>query len=47
MVADGRLVRVGEEVMRTGNAFYVVWQRERGVGKNAGMLRDWLVAEAG
>ena len=46
MVADGRLVRVGNVTLWTGNAFYVVWQRERGLGKNAGMVRDWLVREA-
>ena len=47
MIADGRLARMGNVAMRTGDAFYVVWQRGRGLGKNAGLVRDWLVREAG
>jgi hypothetical protein len=31
-------------VLRTGNAFRVVWPADRDIGENARRVRDWLLS---
>jgi DNA-binding transcriptional LysR family regulator len=45
LLAEGRLVDMTGHVMRTGSAFYVVWQRDRGLSGDAEKVRDWLMGE--
>ena len=45
LLAEGRLVDMTGHVMRTGSAFYVVWQRDRGLSADAERVRDWLMGE--
>jgi DNA-binding transcriptional LysR family regulator len=45
LLAEGRLTDMTGHVMRTGSAFYVVWQRDRGLGGDAERVRDWLMGE--
>ena len=45
LLAEGRLVEMTAHVMRTGRAFYVVWQRDRALGADAQRVRDWLMGE--
>jgi DNA-binding transcriptional LysR family regulator len=45
-VASGRLVMVGGHVMRTGDAFHVVWPKDKPLSANARRVRDWIVANA-
>ena len=42
---SGALVPVGNHVLRTGYAFYVVWPRSRELKTPARRVRDWLIAE--
>lgn len=42
---SGALVPVGNHVLRTGYAFYVVWPRSRDLKTPARRVRDWLIAE--
>ncbi|MDX0423249.1 LysR family transcriptional regulator [Sinorhizobium medicae] len=44
-VRSGALVRVGEHVLKTGQAFYVVWPRSRDLNSQARRVRDWLLEE--
>ena len=45
LLSEGRLVDMTGHVMRTGCAFYVVWQRERAGGGDAERVREWLMGE--
>lgn len=44
-IAAGQLVPVGNHVLETGLAFYVVWPRSRELNQPARLVRDWLIAE--
>lgn len=44
-VRSGALVPVGNHVLKTGAAFYVVWPRSRELNNQARRVRDWLLAE--
>nr|WP_316652749.1 LysR substrate-binding domain-containing protein [uncultured Gellertiella sp.] len=44
---SGLLVPVGNHVLDTGQAFYVVWPRSRELKAPARRVRDWLIAEGG
>ncbi|APG83636.1 LysR substrate-binding domain-containing protein [Sinorhizobium americanum] len=44
-VRSGALVPVAGHVLRTGQAFYVVWPRSRELNSQAGRIRDWLLKE--
>ncbi|MEY9783633.1 LysR substrate-binding domain-containing protein [Sinorhizobium fredii] len=44
-VQSGALVPVGGHVLRTGQAFYVVWPRSRELNTQARRIRDWLINE--
>ena len=44
---SGLLVPVGNHVLRTGHAFYVVWPRSRELNAHARRVRDWLLDEGG
>ena len=45
LLAEGRLVDMTGHVMRTGSAFYVVWQKDRALSGDAERVRDWLMGE--
>jgi DNA-binding transcriptional LysR family regulator len=45
LLAEGRLTDMTGHVMRTGSAFYVVWQRDRALSADAERVRDWLMGE--
>ncbi|MBP2235475.1 DNA-binding transcriptional LysR family regulator [Sinorhizobium kostiense] len=42
-VRSGALVPVGGHVLRTGQAFYIVWPRSRELNSQARRIRDWLL----
>ncbi|MDB5524234.1 MAG: transcriptional regulator, LysR family [Rhizobium sp.] len=42
---SGALVAVGNHVLETGAAFYVVWPKSRELSLPARKVRDWLVAQ--
>lgn len=44
-VRSGALLPVGGHVLRTGQAFYVVWPRSRELNGQARRIRDWLLDE--
>ena len=44
-VQSGALIPVGDHVLVTGNAFYVVWPKSRELSLPARKVRDWLVAQ--
>jgi DNA-binding transcriptional LysR family regulator len=44
-VKSGALVPVGNHVLETGMAFYVVWPKSRELSLPARKVRDWLVAQ--
>jgi len=44
-ISSGALVPVGDYVLETGNAFYVVWPRSRELSLPARKVRDWLVTQ--
>ena len=44
-VRSGALVPVGNHVLKTDLAFYVVWPRSRELNQQAGRVRDWLLEE--
>ena len=44
-IRSGTLVPVGNHVLETGYAFYVVWPRARELKASARRVRDWLIAE--
>lgn len=44
-VRSGALVPVGNHVLETGAAFYVVWPRSRDLSMPARKVRDWLVKQ--
>ncbi len=44
-VRAGVLVAVGNHVLRTDSAFYVVWPRSRELNSQARRVRDWLLEE--
>lgn len=44
-IRSGALVPVGGHVLRTGQAFYIVWPQSRELGSQARRVRDWLLAE--
>ncbi|MBL0370590.1 LysR family transcriptional regulator [Rhizobium sp. KVB221] len=44
-VRSGALMPVGNYVLETGNAFYVVWPRSRELSLPARKVRDWLVGQ--
>jgi DNA-binding transcriptional LysR family regulator len=44
-VRSGALVPVGDHVLETGAAFYVVWPKSRELSVPARKVRDWLVAQ--
>lgn len=44
-IRSGALVPVGGHVLRTGQAFYIVWPQSRELGSQARRVRDWLVTE--
>ncbi|ASY61883.1 Glycine cleavage system transcriptional activator [Sinorhizobium sojae CCBAU 05684] len=44
-VRSGALLPVGGHVLRTGQAFYVVWPRSRELNGQARRVRDWLLEE--
>jgi DNA-binding transcriptional LysR family regulator len=44
-IRSGALVPVGNYVLETGNAFYVVWPRSRELTSPARKVRDWLVQQ--
>jgi DNA-binding transcriptional LysR family regulator len=44
-VRSGALVPVGDHVLDTGKAFYVVWLKSRELSAPARKVRDWLVAQ--
>jgi DNA-binding transcriptional LysR family regulator len=46
-ISSGVLVPVGDYVLETGNAFYVVWPRSRELSIPARKVRDWLVRQGG
>jgi DNA-binding transcriptional LysR family regulator len=46
-ISSGVLVPVGNYVLETGNAFYVVWPRSRELSIPARKVRDWLVRQGG
>jgi DNA-binding transcriptional LysR family regulator len=46
-ISSGMLVPVGNYVLETGNAFYVVWPRSRELSIPARKVRDWLVRQGG
>ena len=46
-VSSGALVPVGDYVLETGKAFYVVWPKSRELSLPARKVRDWLVAQGG
>lgn len=45
-IASGRIVTVTNHVMRTGDAFYVVWPKGRPMAKNAYRVKEWIIANA-
>jgi DNA-binding transcriptional LysR family regulator len=45
-IASGRIVAVTDHVMRTGDAFYVVWPKGRPLAANAKRVKDWIVEHA-
>jgi DNA-binding transcriptional LysR family regulator len=45
LLSEGRLLDMTGHVMKTGSAFYVVWQRERALSGDAERVRDWLMGE--
>lgn len=44
MVEAGLLEHVSDHVLRTGQAFHVVWPAGREIGANARRVRDWLLS---
>ena len=44
MVADGLLLQASRHVLRTGNAFHVVWPAERALSDAAVQVRDWILS---
>ncbi|MBD9371219.1 LysR family transcriptional regulator [Rhizobium sp. ARZ01] len=44
-IKSGALMPVGEHVLETGLAFYVVWPRSRELNSQARRVRDWLLEE--
>jgi DNA-binding transcriptional LysR family regulator len=44
-VKSGALVPVGDHVLETGTAFYVVWPKSRELSAPARKVRDWLVQQ--
>jgi DNA-binding transcriptional LysR family regulator len=44
-VKSGALVPVGQHVLATDLAFYIVWPRSRELNQQARRVRDWLLAE--
>lgn len=44
-VRAGSLVEVGNHVVRTGNAFHIVWPRSRELNEPERRVRDWLVEQ--
>jgi DNA-binding transcriptional LysR family regulator len=44
-VRSGALVPVGNHVLKTDLAFYVVWPRSRELNQQARRVRDWLLEE--
>ena len=44
-IANGRLVQVTDHCMTTGDAFHVVWPKNRPLSDNAARVRDWIVAQ--
>lgn len=46
LIAAGRLVRITDHALRTGQSFHVVWPRDHALGENAARVRDWLLEEA-
>lgn len=45
-IASGRIVSVTDHIMRTGEAFYVVWPKGRPLAPNARRVKDWIVSNA-
>jgi DNA-binding transcriptional LysR family regulator len=45
-IASGRIMTVTDHVMRTGDAFYVVWPKGRPLAANAKRVKDWIVEHA-
>ncbi len=45
-IASGRIVALTGHVMRTGDAFYVVWPKGLALSLNARRVRDWIVSNA-
>ena len=45
-IASGRIAAVTDHVMRTGEAFYVVWPKGRPLSPNARRVKDWIVEHA-
>jgi DNA-binding transcriptional LysR family regulator len=45
-IASGRIMAVTDHVMRTGEAFYVVWPKGRPLSLNACRVKDWIVEHA-
>lgn len=46
-LANGRLVALTDHVMRTGDAYHVVWPKSRPLGADAARVRDWIVSQLG
>jgi DNA-binding transcriptional LysR family regulator len=46
-IRSGALVPVGDHVLATGQAFYVVWPRGVELGASARRVRDWLLDSGG
>lgn len=44
-IRSGALVPVGNHLLDTGKAFYVVWPRGRELNAHAARVRDWLLQE--
>ena len=45
MLADGLLVEVSPHVLRTGQAFHVIWPPGGGLSEAAAQVRDWMLAD--
>ncbi|MDH6264698.1 DNA-binding transcriptional LysR family regulator [Rhizobium sp. SG_E_25_P2] len=46
-IRSGALIPVGDHVLATGQAFYVVWPRGIELSASARRVKDWLIASGG
>jgi DNA-binding transcriptional LysR family regulator len=46
LIDDGLLVEVSRHVLRTGQAFHVIWPAGGGLSEAATQVRDWMLADS-